>query len=77
VTSPDNVSVTRTAKGSSDKEIAVAVIADKLGIPETSVADDLSLGEAWREIAMVVTFKTGKAIISTARMKASDLFEQL
>lgn len=77
MTNLEKVPVTKTAESLSNREIATAVIADKLGIPPTAVTDSTSLGEAWREIAMVVAFKTGQQIISNVEMSASDLFMQL
>ena len=71
------VTVTKTAEGLTNREIAIAVIADKLGIAEENVNDKTELGDKYREIVMVVTFKTGGMIISNQGMLASDLFLQL
>lgn len=72
-----DIPITKTLPGLTPKEIAVAVIADKLGIPENQVTDKTPLGDAWHEVAPVIAIKTGKIIVSNVGMKAKDIFEQL
>jgi hypothetical protein len=72
-------SITETPRNASNREIAIAVIADKLGIPATSVNDETKLGTAWDEILTVVTFKTCRTILlrDAYNTTAGDLFRQL
>ena len=75
-TIPD-VPITNTADGLSNRDIAIAVIADKLGIPQSEVNDETDVSRAWHEISMVIAFKTGKSIRSSVGMKAVDLLSQI
>lgn len=72
-----SIPITETATGLSNREIAVAVIADKLGISEKDVTDDTDLGDAWHEIAMNLAIKTNQIMVSNAGMKASGIFSQI
>jgi hypothetical protein len=71
------ISVTQTAPGMSRREIAIAVIADKLGIAAEKVTDDTDLGEAWREMGPVLAIKLGRAIMLESGMHARDIFAQI
>jgi hypothetical protein len=72
-----NTLITETPANASNRQIAVAVIAEKLGIPATSVQDETKLGDVWREIMTVVVFKTCRTIILRRDATAGDLFRQL
>ncbi len=72
------ISVTPTAKGLSKRDLAIAVIADKLGIPIDQVKDDTPLGNAAHDITMVLAFKLGGAmIVGSSNMTAKQVFDQL
>ncbi len=74
----DRVSVTSTAEGLSKRDIAVAVIADKLGIPESEVNEHTDLGRHAHDITMTLTVKgLGDMFIANFGMKAEDVFSQL
>lgn len=73
----ESVPVTQTKAGATRREIAVAVIAEKLGIPVDQVRNDTPLGDVAHEITMVIAFKTGDVIIGNARMSAGEVFKQL
>jgi len=73
----DWVKVTDTPEGVTRLEIAIAVIADKLGIPEDSVTAKTQLGDKWDEIGMVVAFKTGVPVVSSEDMSADDIIRQV
>lgn len=59
------------------REIAAAVIADKLGIPRDQVTDDTALGDAWSDITVTVCFRTSTVVIGNTGMTAGDVFKQL
>ena len=71
------ISITETPPHASNRDIAITVIADKLGIPVTSVNDETKLGNAVLDIAQVVCFKTCQVIILKDDATAADLFRQL
>lgn len=71
------VSITKTQAGMTPREIAVAVIADKLLIRTTEVSDTTHLGNAFHDITMVIALKTGKILIGNVNMTAKDVFDQL
>lgn len=73
----ERVAITNTASSASHRDIAVAVIADKLGINPGDVTDDTALGDAYREIAMNIACKTGVILVSSSGMKAKTILDQL
>jgi hypothetical protein len=73
----DPVVVTNTSAGLSNREIAIEVIADKLGVARAEVNDSTKLGDVAHDITMVLCFKTGKMFIGRANMTAKDVFDQL
>ncbi len=73
----DEIPVTPTRPGMSKREIAITVIADKLGIAEAEVKDDTLLGDSSQEIGTVICFKTGNMIVGRPNMIAADIFRQL
>ena len=71
------VAITSTPPGATHRDIATAVIADKLGISPESISDNTELGDSYREISMTIAYKTGEIVFSSSGMTAKDIFDQL
>ncbi len=72
------VTIPDTAVGLTKKEVAIAIIADKLGISVEDVHDHTDLGRHAHDITMILTMKgLGDMFIGQFGMKAEDVFSQL
>jgi|SRR3989338_2586308 len=72
-----DVPITPTPKDSTSRNIAIAVIADKLGIAPNDVKDEMPLGEAFGAVAMTLAIKTRRQIITSREMTVGGVFKQL
>lgn len=71
------IEVPSTKEGLGPREIAISVIASKLGVRPEAVNDETPLGGQAEQICMIVAIKTGKQMIGNRGMKAKDVFRQL